>query len=48
MKFPWNPNTSVQSVLDRLFQRVLFLLTPVFWEYLNPQVRINNVANSVD
>ena len=42
-------HASAQKCLDLLFQRILFLflLIPVFWGYLNPQVRTNNVVNSV-
>ena len=50
MECSWNPNTSVQRCLDPLLQRTLFLslLTPVFWGYLKPQVRINKMVNSID
>ena len=38
---------SVQRSLNLLFQRTLFLIFPPFQKYLNPQVRINKLVNSV-
>ena len=42
-------NTSVQRCLYSLFSPPHFLLSPLFWKLLNPQVRINKmVKNTLD
>ena len=49
MKFSGNLwSTVAQRCLNSLFQRTLFLLPLLFRIYLNPQVRINKMVNSVD
>ena len=48
MEFSWNSHIeSVQRSLNLLFQCTLFLMFPLFQNYLNPQVRTKILVNSV-
>ena len=48
IKFSWKLNASVLRCLNPLFEHTFFLLPPLFQGYLNPQVRISKMINSVD
>ena len=48
IKFYRNSSTSVKRCLNTLFQRTVFLLPPLLWGYLRPEVRIHKIINSVD
>ena len=38
---------SIKRSFNLLFQHILFLMFPLFWKYLNPQVRNTKLVNSV-
>lgn len=38
----------MKRCLNPLFQRTVFLLPPLLWGYLRPEVRIHKIINSVD